>query len=127
MIQQSITGVVFVREIQIEKLIQGSFVPAIRATWTLRYPSCFTKLCITFKDADNDNAQIAVNCLPSSSIVTSTEIIETRFSCNKNVNAELTASDESGHNVRSVSDNTVYTGGKQHHDYSCLAREELLT
>lgn len=106
---QLIANNAFIHEIQIEK-VPGDDIPGVRATWKLAFPSCFTDLCVTFRDK-RDNSVIVRRCIQGSEAISSTnKMVERGFMCNTNVRVELQVSDVIS-TITSRSNGAIYTGG----------------
>ena len=108
MLIQLSEGTAFIRGLTLEKAVEGSSTPGVRASWELRYPNCITTVCVEF--TQQQPSRTVRTCLERNKIASLGEIVETNFPCNVNVTAILKAGD-GGAEVKSSTTTVVYTGG----------------
>lgn len=110
MSQQISQNNVFVNGLHLSKETgSGNSIPSVRATWEVRYPECFSSLCISFKDAGAGGSVIVTRCLHDDEIAAN-EWVESGLDCNVHVGAELTLTSDM-HTVSEETNDRVYTGG----------------
>lgn len=106
--------------VRVEKVVDGSSPPGVRATWELVINStnCISKLCVDFKDAtagdirDPNTRVIATRCLEGS-IPRSEAVTQKGFQCHSMIGALLRIEGSgTGSNFRSTG-RPVYTGGNK--------------
>ncbi len=106
-VTQLVQDMVFLREFQIERVLQGDSIPQLRATWELRYPQCFTSITITFTDEGINN--VGETTL-TRDIATTTQITQTVTACNRMVLGTFRVT--GGGTTLVERSQRVYTGGK---------------
>ena len=110
MSEQVLSRTVFSRELTLNKVTPGDNAAAsVRASWELRYPQCFTRLCVQFREGGPEGEIIVSRCLDEEEI-TANELVESSFECNVFVGASVTVTDNAivGNGEATA---VIYTGG----------------
>lgn len=100
---------VFLRELQLSKVVADEdSIPDVMASWEFRYPGCFTRFCMLFRDGET---VIVETCLDASELRSTNQVTQSGFTCNTVVGVSFRLISNSITFTKTEIQDSVYTGG----------------